>query len=208
MDVQAESAEVRIPTPELREARRGPRPAGDEVERAAALLLGAERPVLVAGGGAITANASAELTALAERLGAPVVTTWMGKGAIDETHELAGQTIGDTASTCGNALAAGADVILSVGCRFTDWSASSYRRGVTFAIPPTRLIQVDVDPREIGKNYPVSVPLLGDASVTLRDLLDALGPNAAGDGFRDTSYFGEIQRRKRAWFEQVETLSG
>ena len=58
----------------------------------------------------ILAEAWDELVALAERLGAPVVTTWNGKGAIDETHELAAQTIGDTASTCGNALAASADV--------------------------------------------------------------------------------------------------
>ena len=207
MDVQAESAEVRIPDPGQREARSGPRPAAAEVERAATVLGEARRPVIVAGGGVITANASAELTALAERLGAPVVTTWMGKGAIDETHELAAQTIGDTASTCGNGLAAEADVILSVGCRFTDWSASSYRRGVTFAIPPTRLVQADVDPREIGKNYPASIALLGDARATLQDLLEAMGPAHDASAYRQTAFFEDVQRRKRAWFEQVEVLS-
>ena len=81
-----------------------------------------------------SAEATAELRALAERLGAPVVTTWNGKGAIDETHPLAGQTIGDTGSTIGNTLAASADVLLSVGNRFVDWSASSWRKGVTFAL--------------------------------------------------------------------------
>jgi acetolactate synthase-1/2/3 large subunit len=60
------------------------------------------------------------------------------QGRIDETHELAGQTIGDTASSVGNLLSASADVVISVGNRFTDWSASSYRKGVTFAIPPSR----------------------------------------------------------------------
>jgi acetolactate synthase I/II/III large subunit len=207
MDVQADSAEVRIPEPDEHEAKSGPRPAAADVERAAALLREARRPVIAAGGGAITANASRELAALAERLGAPVVTTWMGKGAIDETHELAAQTIGDTGSMCGNALAARADVILAIGCRFTDWSASSYRRGVTFAIPPSRLIQADIDPREIGKNYPKSVGLLGDARETLRDLLEALGPADGTSGYRETEYFEEIQRRKRAWFDQVEVLS-
>jgi acetolactate synthase-1/2/3 large subunit len=208
MDVQAESAEVRIPDPSHREASSGPRPSADLVERAAMLLAGAERPLLVAGGGAISANAAAEVTALAERLGMPVVTTWMGKGSIDETHELAGQTIGDTGSTCGNALAASADVILSVGCRFTDWSASSYRRGITFAIPPSRLIQVDVDAREIGKNYPVEVPLLGDAREALRDLLSALGAGGGPTVYRESTYFGEIQRRRQEWFEQLEVKSG
>jgi acetolactate synthase-1/2/3 large subunit len=208
MDVQAEAADVRLPEPEHREARGRVRPAADDVERAAATLRDARRPVIVAGGGAILAEAWDEVTALAERLGAPVVTTWNGKGAIDETHDLAGQTIGDTASTCGNALSASADVLISVGNRFTDWSASSYRKGVTFAIPPSRLIQIDIDPREIGKNYPVEVGLVGDAQAALRDLLDALGRGGGPAAYRETPYFEEIQRLKSAWFEQVEIKSG
>lgn len=208
MDIQVEAAEVRLPEPEQREARGRVRPAADDVERAAAVLRSAQRPVIVAGGGVILADAAAELTALAERLGAPVVTTWQGKGAIDETHELAAQTIGDTASSCGNELAASADVVLSVGCRFTDWSASSYRKGVTFAIPPTRLVQLDIDPREIGKNYPVEVPLVGDAKAGLVDLLAAIGPGGGVGEYRPTDYFEEIQARKGAWFERIEASSG
>ena len=207
MDVQADSAEVVIPEPAEREARGRLRPAADEVERAARLLAGATRPVIVAGGGVISAGASAELTALAERLGAAVVTTWMGKGAIDEAHDLCALTIGDTASTCGNRLAASADVLLSVGCRFTDWSASSYRAGVTFSIPPTKLVQIDIDPREIGKNYPVEVPLLGDARAALSDLLEALGAGSAKPD-EDAPYLAEIRREKQAWLEQVEVRSG
>ena len=199
MDVQADAAEVVIPDPDQREARHGPRAAAADVERAAALLRVAKRPVIVAGGGVMLAGAWAELTALAERLGAPVVTTWQGKGAIDETHELNAWSIGDTASTSGNQLAAAADVLLAVGCRFTDWSASSWRKGVTFSIPPARLIHLDIDPREIGKNYPVEVGLLGDARATMADMLEALGP-AAGD-YRSTAYFEEIQAKKAAWEE-------
>jgi acetolactate synthase-1/2/3 large subunit len=208
MDVQADSAEVRLPDPVERTAHGRPRPPADELERAASLLRDARRPVIVAGGGAILSEASEEITALAERLGAPVVTTWNGKGAIDETHELAALTIGDTASTCGNELAASADVVLSVGNRFTDWSASSWRKGVTFAIPPSRLIQLDIDAREIGKTYPVAVPLVGDARAGVDDLLAALGPGGGPGVYRETPYFEEIQRRKRAWFEQVEVKSG
>ena len=203
MDVQAEAAEVTIPDPERREARGRQRPDADAVERAARLLANAKRPVIVAGGGVISAEATDELRALAERLGAPVVTTWNGKGAIDETHPLAGQTIGDTGSTIGNTLAASADVLLSVGTRFVDWSASSWRKGVTFAIPPTKLIQLDIDEREIGKNYPVEVPLVGDAKAGLRDLLDALGTGAPRSG-----YDGQIERLRRAWDEQIEAKSG
>jgi acetolactate synthase-1/2/3 large subunit len=208
MDVQAEAADVVLPDPDRREARGRVRPAADDIERAAALLRSAERPVIVAGGGAILAEAWEGVTALAERLGAPVVTTWNGKGAIDETHDLAGLTIGDTASTVGNALAANADVVLSVGNRFTDWSASSYRKGVTFAIPPSKLIQLDIDPREIGKNYPVDVALVGDARAGLADLLSALGPGGGPAAYRATPYFAELERLRRAWLEQVEIKSG
>ena len=200
MDVQAEAADVVIPDPDAREARNGPRAAAQDVERAAALLRTARRPVIVAGGGVMLAAARAELTRLAERLGAPVVTTWQGKGAIDETHELNAWSVGDTASTCGNELAASADVLLAVGCRFTDWSASSWRKGVTFSIPPGRLIHLDIDPREIGKNYPVEVGLLGDAKATLVDLLEALGPGSGAHG-HGSAYFEEVQARKSAWEE-------
>jgi acetolactate synthase-1/2/3 large subunit len=203
MDVQAEATEVTLPDPERREARGRVRPDADAVERAARLLAEADRPVIVAGGGVISAEATAELRAIAERLGAPVVTTWNGKGAIDETHPLAGQTIGDTGSTIGNTLAANADVLLSVGCRFVDWSASSWRKGVTFAIPPTKLIQLEIDEREIGKNYPVEVPLVGDARAGLRDLLDALGAGEAA-----TAYGDEIASLRAAWEKQVEVTSG
>jgi len=200
MDVQAEAADVVIPDPDAREARHGPRAAGQDVERAADLLRTARRPVVVAGGGVMLAAAWAELTTLAERLGAPVVTTWQGKGAIDETHELNAWSIGDTASTCGNELAASADVLIAVGCRFTDWSASSWRKGVTFSIPPAKLIHLDIDPREIGKNYPVEVGLLGDAKATLEDLLEALGPATVGH-YRSSAYFEEIQAKKATWEE-------
>ncbi len=200
MDVQADAAAVtlRDPAPAGR-----PRPDAGLVERAARLLDGAQRPVIVAGGGVIGAEATAELRAVAERLGAAVVTTWNGKGAIDETHPLAGQTIGDTGSTVGNALTANADVILSVGCRFVDWSASSWRRGVTFAIPPAQLIQLEIDEREIGKTYPATVPLVGDAKAGLADLLDALGSGTGDEGYRS-----EIARLRATWMEQVEVKSG
>src|SRR3954447_6376843 len=207
MDVQAEAADVRLPEPVQREARGRVRPAADDVERAAESLRGATRPVIVAGGGVILAEAWDAVRALAERLGAAGVTTWNGKGAIDETHELSAQTIGDTASTCGNLLTVAADVVVSVGQRFTDWSASSYRKGVTFSIPPSRLIQVDIDAREIGKNYPVEVALVGDAKAALADLLNALGPGGGPAVYRETAYFAEIQRRKDEWFAQVEIKS-
>lgn len=199
MDVQADAAEVELPDPATRHAAGHPRPDAAMVERAARLLAEAQRPVIVAGGGVITAGASAELVAVAEHVGAAVVTTWMGKGSIPEDHALNGWGIGDTASTCGNKLAASADVVLAIGCRFTDWSASSYRKGVTFAIPPSRLIQVDIDPWEIGKDYPCELPLVGDARAALIDLLAALRDVGPAKKYAETVYFADVQQLKAEW---------
>lgn len=196
MDVQADAAEVRLPR-QIGLPGGRPRPDATLVERAADLLAGARRPVIVAGGGVISADAADLLTRVARLLGAPVVTTWMGKGAIPEDDPLFGGAIGDTASTSGNRLAATADVLLAVGCRFTDWSASSYRRGVTFSIPPSKLVQIDIDPHELGKNYPVEVGIVADAQAALADLLVALGDRRPSGP--DPAYRDEIARLKAEW---------
>jgi acetolactate synthase-1/2/3 large subunit len=199
MDVQADSADVEVPGPGPFLPSGRSRPDAQATQRAARRLAGAARPVIVAGGGVILADAAPELVALAEHIGAPVVTTWMGKGAIPEDHPLNGWSVGDTASSSGNTLAAEADVILAVGCRFTDWSASSYRKGVTFAIPPTVLIQIDLEPREIGKNYPVEIGLVADAKAALADLLEAARDVAPPQGAGEGAYFQRVQGLKADW---------
>lgn len=206
MDVQADVVTAEVPQAARRRAARGPRPDAGAVAEAARLLAGAERPVIVAGGGVISSGASAPLVALAERLGAAVVTTWNGKGSIPEDHPLSAGGVGDTASRSGNELAAGADVLLAVGCRFVDWSASSWRRGVTFAIPPTKLIHLDVDPQEIGKNYPVEVGLLGDAKAGLDDLLAAVEDAVPLVDYRARPYFSTIREAVRRWEEEQAPL--
>jgi acetolactate synthase-1/2/3 large subunit len=205
MDLQAEDAEFEAPSPELRRPRGRPRPDAEEVQRAAARLAAAERPVLVAGGGVLLADAADALVALAERLGAPVATTWMGKGAIPEDHPLFAGQLGDQGSAAGNALTRDADVILAVGCRFTDWASCSFRQGVTYAIPPTALIQVDIDPQEVGKNYPVVGALIGDALAALRDLDAALAerlprPRALGE----LAWHARLRQERAAWLQMLE----
>jgi acetolactate synthase I/II/III large subunit len=199
MDVQADTARVEIPDPSRRTPDRGPRPDAEAVTRAARLLAAAERPVIVAGGGVISADASRTLVALAERVGSAVVTTWNGKGSIPEDHPLNGWGVGDTASRSGNELASNADVLLAVGCRFVDWSTSSWRRGITFSIPPTKLIHIDVDPQEIGKNYPVEVPLLCDARAGLEDLLAAVEDAVPAGDFRERPFFSTIRDAVERW---------
>jgi acetolactate synthase-1/2/3 large subunit len=86
-----------------------------------------------------------------------------------------------------------------VGCRFTDWVASSYRHGASFAIPPTKLIQIDIDPHEIGKNYPTTIGILADAKVGLADLLTQLQDLSRPKDYKGTAYFKEIQRLNAEW---------
>jgi acetolactate synthase-1/2/3 large subunit len=170
LDIQVAKTDIEVAELSKRLPIGKPRADALAIEAAVKLLLSAERPCIVAGGGAITSNASAELRRLVERLGIPVVFTWNGKGALPEDHPMNAGTVGWPGSLTGNTIAAQADVVMSLGCRFTDWSASSWRKGVSFSIPESRLIQVDIDPREIGKNYPAEVGVVGDVRLVLADI--------------------------------------
>ena len=132
--------------------------------------------MIVVGGGAITSNAAAEVLDLAHRWQIPVVTTWNGKGAFPEDDALFAGSVGQTGTIPGNQIAASADVVIAIGCRFTDWSASSYASGISFSIPPGKLIHIDVDPQEIGKNYPATVGIVADAKAALAAILAVDGP--------------------------------
>lgn len=202
MDVQAESAEIdSLPDPLTRRPRGRVHGDPELIAAAAELLLQAQRPMVILGGGVQASEAEAASVQVAEFLGAPVTVTWMGKGAIPEDHELYAWPCGDLGSISGNTLAREADVLLAVGCRFTDRTASSFRRGVTFNIPPTKLIQIDLDPYEIGKNYSVEIGIVGDARAALQDLLHALQELSRPRDYRTTHYFERIQGLKREWNE-------
>ncbi|ETA71302.1 MULTISPECIES: thiamine pyrophosphate-binding protein [Mesorhizobium] len=200
MDIQVEAADVEIHPLDLRMARGVSYPDPKAVERAVKLLLSAERPVIVAGGGAISANASGELTRLAEKLGAAVSITWNGKGAISEDHALFIGAVGQTGTTCGNSITASADVVMSVGCRFTDWSASSYAKGVSFSIPPGKLIHIDLDHHEIGKNYPTEVGIVADAKATLEAMLAMISEAESKKAvMRRDRFLADVQKAKADW---------
>lgn len=203
MDVQCDDVEVgaALPAPGACRPSAAPLPDPACIAAAGRLLAAARRPVIVAGGGVIASGAAPELRALAELLGAPVVTTMMGKGAFPEDHPLAGFHGGSKGTTCGSALTRSADVLLAVGMRFADESTSSYRRGITYAIPPTRLIHLDLDPGEIGKNYPAEVGIVADARAGLAALAESL---RAGPALPDrTAYLAEIAQLRSGWLAQV-----
>jgi acetolactate synthase-1/2/3 large subunit len=141
-----------------------------QIEKAVKLLIQAERPVIVAGGGVITSGASRELLALAELLVAPVSTTLMGKGCIPENHPLSLGMLGMHGTIAANKIVPEADVLLAVGMRFTDRSTG---KAETFC-RDAKIIHIDIDSAEIGKNIRPHVPIVADAKIALKAIQDRL----------------------------------
>lgn len=169
------------------------------VTRALQLLRGAERPVIVAGHGVEISEAEAELAELAEHLDLPIATTPLAKPVVDMRWSRCLGPTGRNGTYPANAATRNADVVLAIGSRFDDRATSSWLPGFTYSIPPTKLIQVDIDPAELGRNYPISVALLGDARTVLRQMLAALKERSSDPPSRDDWW-----RRIALWRERWE----
>jgi len=141
-----------------------------QIKKAAELLAKAEKPIILAGGGVISANASPELMQTAELLMAPVATTFMGKSSFPETHPLSLGSIGMHGNPAANKLLCEADVLLAVGTRFADRSTGN----LDSFCAGEKKIQIDIDAAEIGKNVDVDIPIVGDAKKALKALHENL----------------------------------
>jgi len=202
MDIfSADISEVPVTVSRRPHGLTSPSPA--DLAQAASLLLKASKPVIFAGNGVHLAEASAELKELAEALRAPVATTLIGKGAFPEGNPLSLGVTGIWGTRAANETTREADVILAVGTRFGEADCSSWNPAYTFSIPPSKLIQIDIEPQEIGKIYPVEVGLAGDAKETLRALIARIREcrTFASNGTARTL---EIESRKRAWAAELE----
>jgi acetolactate synthase-1/2/3 large subunit len=168
------------------------RPDPAAVESAADLLLRARQPLIVAGGGVVTAQAWGELTDLAEALGAPVGTSICGKGAIAEDHPLSVGVVGSNGRRpYANSLLAEADLIFYIGCKTDSVTTAGWT--VPARGTPQTILHLDVDPVEIGRNYATAAGLVGDARLGLADLLSAVdGRQAAARPDPLASLAGEI----------------
>ena len=144
-----------------------PRPEAWAVEEAAALLRQAEKPLILAGRGVKWADASAQLEALAERLAIPVVTTEMGRGTIPEDHPLAGGISGHFGHSTANALMREADLVLGLGSRFLNVNTINWQ----MISADAKIVQVETDPVEIGRQYAVTLGVHACSGVFLDDLL-------------------------------------
>ena len=144
-------------------------------------LAKAERPVLYAGGGVLSSRATDAFRALAEALDLPVAHTLMGKGCLPEDHPLLMGQTGFWGIPVSNEMCRTADLIVAVGTRLAEANSSSWNTEFTFNIPPTRLIHIDIDPAEIGRNYQTELGVIADAKVALEALAAAAKGRAHPD---------------------------
>lgn len=176
----------------------GPRAGADPqlVPAAADLLLGAERPVILAGNGALLSGAWAELAQVAELASVPVATTMGGKGVIAETHPLALGVVGRYSRKVANDILTEADVVLAVGCRLGGLSTDSWRRPA----PAAKIIHLDADPSVLGATYAEELSILTDAKLGLAALAEELTKRGP---VQKTTWAQDVATRVNAWRGEV-----
>lgn len=160
-----------------------------QVKKAVDILVNSERPIILAGGGVHWSKAYGELLSLAELLMAPVATTFMGKGVIPENHPLALGCIGMHGRIEANKSIMAADTILAVGVRFSDRSTGK----VDEFCHDAKIIHIDIDPSEIRKNVLIHLPIVADANIALKAIIDEM----IHRGFK---------REKSEWIKRIEML--
>ncbi|MGH3300477.1 MAG: thiamine pyrophosphate-binding protein [Streptosporangiaceae bacterium] len=206
-DVQLAAVEGTPEPPASRVPASRPRADSASIRRTADLLRGAQRPVIVAGGGCKqSAGAPGLIATLAETTRTPVATTLTAKGIFPESHELSVATVGRSGTDAAAATTRNADVVLALGARFSDNHTSNWRKNLIYDIPRTKVVQVNVDYDELGRNYPIEVGVAADAGSFVEDLIAELGGSvdaAAHDG-----WLAKIEGWKQAWNQKaLEVIS-
>ena len=169
-------------------------------------LAEAERPLLYVGGGILLSRASSELEAFVDHMGIPVAHSLMGKGALSDDHPLVLGMSGFWGTSLVNDKCLGADVILAIGSRFKEADSSSWYRGYTFDIPPTRLLHVDIDPSEIGRNFPTEIGAVADARHALQ-LMVEVARELYPDGFVSPQLVDEIAGFRKDFIESNQAMA-
>ena len=155
--------------------------ADSDIERTARLLLGARRLAIVAGDGAAASDAGTEVLALGEALAAPIATTLGARGLIPTLHRLSAGVAGSYSAPPANRIVHSADMVLFIGCDTGDQVTLNW----TIPAITTPIIQIDPDPLEIGRSYPNTTGIVGDAKATLARLLEIIGRPSRDSGFVD-----------------------
>ena len=181
-----------------------PRAEAQAIAEAADMLAGAERPLIVAGGGALASGARAEIVALAERLAAPILVSLTGRSVIDDDCPLAAGGLGVHGSPVSQALLNEADVILNLGCRFESMS-TNWRPEFSLS-PDVSHIQVNIDPSEIGRSFPAALALVADVKAVAADLDAALAARAISRDWRKTPRTRDLREKLDALEAEVQAI--
>ncbi|WP_339210417.1 thiamine pyrophosphate-binding protein [Aeribacillus sp. FSL K6-8210] len=166
-------------------------------------LIKAENPLIYAGGGIMLADASKELKELAEHFDIPVAYTLMGKGAIADDHPLALGMTGFWGTKFVNDMCLHADLILALGTRFSEADCSSWEPEYTFNIPKTKLIHIDIDPNEIGRNYPTEIGIVADLKQAL-SVINRVAKELVPKGKENKELKQKISQYKQEFRKQNE----
>ncbi|HUC62227.1 MAG TPA: thiamine pyrophosphate-binding protein [Alphaproteobacteria bacterium] len=171
----------------------------DDIARSADMLLAAKRPVFFIGHGVTLSEAGKEITALAHRLGVPVISSPNGMGCLDMEDALSLGFIGRNGAYPANQAGRHTDLVIGVGARFDDRSSSSWLPGYSWNFPPAKLVHVDVDHAEIGRNYTPDLGILADARTYLRQLLAEIDARGVARGKRYPEWLAEIAKWRAEW---------
>jgi acetolactate synthase-1/2/3 large subunit len=192
---EEDDVELPTPAPPLNAQRSGASP--DDIAACADLIMKAERPVLFVGHGVTLSEASRELTEFAKRLQIPVISSPNGMGALDMRDPLSLGFIGRNGAYPANEAGRRADLVIAIGARFDDRSASSWLPGYSWNFPATKLIHADLDQAELGRNYPPDVGLIADARTFLRQMLTELDRRNAKPNTK--AWLADISKWRSEW---------
>ena len=172
MDIFSKPVDPALFDRQLLDAREVAKPSIDEqtAERIVKALASAKRPVIYAGGGVLLAEASDQLEAFVDHMGIPVAHSLMGKGVLADDHPLVLGMTGFWGTAFINDKCRTADWVFGLGTSFKEADCSSWETEYTFSMPPSKLIQIDIDPSELGRNYPVHIGAIADLKEALKVL--------------------------------------
>ena len=203
-DVQQNEAEMTFPEEfKIRGYHPWTDPDITKIERAIEMLLNSEKPIILAGGGTIISSTFAELQAIAEMLMIPVVTTFKGKGAFPENHPLSLGPIGMHGHAEANKLMTEADCVLAIGTRFSDRSVGTFEEFEK----RLKIIHMDVDPAEIGKNQTAQIAVVGDLQASLRIMVKMLIQKAIKKD-ENNKWLQHVKEVKEYWRENLKLHPG
>ena len=173
------------------------------IEKAIDMLLSSEKPIILSGGGVIISSTFAELQSIAEMLMIPVVTTFKGKGSFPENHPLSLGPIGMHGHAEANKLMVEADCVLAIGTRFSDRSIGTFEEFEK----RLKIIHMDVDPAEIGKNQTTSIAVVGDLQASLRIMVKMLMQKAIKKT-EENKWIKHVKEVKQYWRENLKLPEG